>query len=253
MTNLRFFSAILLSFSLIIFSCQGPEGPLGPTGPTGPSGQTGTSGPQGDQGPEGPEGPEGEQGEQGEQGEPGQNFEDYFEGFDNLTTTEVWDFSTDDSDAPWMAVNALHYGLDTNSTFLDDSMLESGVIAASKKSTCAFEVDLPIGGICSFEVSCESEKNYDWIYWILDGTTINGISGFTQGPVHVKFYIPEGEHIISWSYVKDGTINEGADAARIDNVHIENYQSARTSEFTIQKGENYSIWSEIVESNLGKK
>lgn len=63
--------SLLLAFSLIATSCEGPTGPAGPAGPQGPTGPQGPQGPQGPAGVTGPAGPVGPTGPQGPAGATG--------------------------------------------------------------------------------------------------------------------------------------------------------------------------------------
>lgn len=84
--------------------------------------------------------------------------------------------------------------------------------------------DMPVEGVCSFQVEISSEVSADYLYWYLNGDVIDGISGI-GGPFTFYIQLPAGENQIVWSYQKDASVAEGADGAVIDNVVVTNYEA----------------------------
>lgn len=110
--------------------------------------------------------------------------------------------------APW-AVDEYEASSGSNS-------LRSGDINDSQSSS--IRLDGMFGtGTLSFDAMVEAESCCDKLKFYMDGILIHTIS---DGSAWVRFSVdvPSGEHSFKWSYQKDSSVSDGADAAWIDNV-----------------------------------
>lgn len=92
---------------------------------------------------------------------------------------------------------------------------QSGTIIDNQASHLETTVTGP--GTLTYYWKVSSEANYDYLKFKLDGTEQFSISGevnWQQKTVD----IPSGQHTISWSYSKDGSVNGGQDAGWVDQV-----------------------------------
>ena len=99
-------------------------------------------------------------------------------------------------------------------TFDGDAM-ESPNLSDGEEAAFSAEVTGP--GFLSFRWKISSEEGYDFLSVSLDDQDENGISGevdWTAGVIAV----PEGVHIVSWVYRKDGSESVGDDLAWVDQV-----------------------------------
>ena len=53
----------------------------------------------------------------------------------------------------------------------------------------------------------------------IDGVELGDWSG-DKDWTYVSFGVSEGIHTFTWEYAKDGSVSDGEDSARIDNVEL---------------------------------
>ena len=87
-----------------------------------------------------------------------------------------------------------------------------------------FQLVLPTAaGQISFAYAVDSQPAADGLLFWIDGQPMNGLTPAFSGPVPwtvVTFPISAGLHTFQWSYVKDGAIDFGVDAAWVDDITI---------------------------------
>ncbi len=130
-----------------------------------------------------------------------------FEGFEsgNFSTYE-WQLS---GDANWFVTNSNPY----EGTYC----AQGGDINDYGVTTLEVTRDITDNGTISFYWKVDSENNYDYLTFYLDGTEIQEISG-TVGWIQVTTNVSSGSHTFKWEYSKDLSISTGADTGWIDNI-----------------------------------
>jgi len=73
-------------------------------------------------------------------------------------------------------------------------------------------------GTVSFAYNVSSEANYDFLTFSIDGVQLAQWSGSQSGNFSTPVSL--GQHTMKWTYVKDGSISAGSDAAWIDDVAV---------------------------------
>ena len=142
---------------------------------------------------------------------------------------------TDSSDAPF-EIQSLAEALDTTglvwntggdanwfpqSTTSQDGIdaAESGPIDDSESTDLETTIVGP--GTLSFWWMVSSENNYDFLRLFLDdveqGDVLSAISGTTSWE-QKSLTIPTGTHTVKWSFTKDSSVSNGADAGWLDGV-----------------------------------
>ncbi|MBO4504671.1 MAG: T9SS type A sorting domain-containing protein [Bacteroidales bacterium] len=112
--------------------------------------------------------------------------------------------------------------LDNANAYSDFYSLRSGVITHYDSSTVNMPVTIHHDGEISFMYRVSSENNYDWLYFYIDGVQKARWSG--QGDwTSVSYPILEGNHILTWRYIKDQSVNSGSDCVWIDDICLSNY------------------------------
>jgi len=115
----------------------------------------------------------------------------------------------------------------------------------------SIDVVLPKPGVLTFWARVSSETNYDWLFWAIDDTTRNAISGNSGGAwTEFSYPLSRGAHTIRWAYDKDGSITSGADRGDVDNVRIFLPAAALAPSFAddaIEVPEGVVLWSEAGE------
>ena len=73
-------------------------------------------------------------------------------------------------------------------------------------------------GTVSFAYNVSSEANFDFLTFSIDGIQVAQWSGSQSGNFSTPVSL--GQHTLKWTYVKDGSVSAGSDAAWIDDVII---------------------------------
>ena len=209
------------AFLFLISACTGEDGDVGPSGPAGPAGPTGPTGQSGAAGADGTNGTNGSNGTNGADGQDGNSYEDYYNDFQDGSVEGMELYG----DAGWfLAERDLTPGVsdrDINRVIGTQDITNSQIVGLR------MNLDSDIDQIVEFDVWISSELNFDFFNWYIDGTRVNGISGF-GGPFHFIFIVPAGSGEITFEYDKDNIDLDpiGDDNALIDNVQITNYSKA---------------------------
>ena len=93
----------------------------------------------------------------------------------------------------------------------------SGDISDSEVSTMEFTGAMSNGTV-AFSYNVSSEANYDFLIFSIDGVQLAQWSGTQSGNFSTPVSL--GQHTLTWSYVKDGSVSTGSDAAWVDDVTI---------------------------------
>ncbi|MBN1967808.1 MAG: T9SS type A sorting domain-containing protein [Candidatus Delongbacteria bacterium] len=72
-------------------------------------------------------------------------------------------------------------------------------------------------GQMSFDYKVSSESGYDYLYFKVDGVTLDSWSGNVSWS-NFTCDLEAGEHTFEWVYSKDGYLSSGSDCAWVDNV-----------------------------------
>lgn len=71
-------------------------------------------------------------------------------------------------------------------------------------------------GELTFDYKVDSENCCDRLRVYIDGNVVGTYTNYNWTTVSLA--IPDGEHVIEWRYVKDGSVSSGQDTAWIDNI-----------------------------------
>jgi uncharacterized protein (DUF736 family) len=117
---------------------------------------------------------------------------------------------TTTGDAPWTAQQTVtHDGVDA---------AQSGPIGDNQSSTMQVTVQGPAD--LAFWWRVDSEATFDFLNVPLDAAAaLDRISGNVNW-AEKRITIPAGDHVVRWSYTKDGSVATGADAGWIDQVQV---------------------------------
>jgi hypothetical protein len=75
-------------------------------------------------------------------------------------------------------------------------------------------------GTVSFQWKVSSEPDFDVLVVTLNGVEQASISGEQDWTLHT-INLPAGTNVLRWSYRKDGSFEEGADRAWLDEIHVQ--------------------------------
>ncbi len=95
----------------------------------------------------------------------------------------------------------------------------SGTITHNQTSTMSTTVEVSASTNISFWYKVSSESSYDWLRFYIDGVMQGEWSG-TVGWSEAIYALSPGTRQLSWSYIKDISVNGGSDCAWIDDITI---------------------------------
>jgi len=96
---------------------------------------------------------------------------------------------------------------------------QSGVITHNQQSAMSIILTTPATEI-SFFKRVSSENNYDKLHFYIDGEDQNEWSG-SKPWSEERYRVSAGQHTFKWAYIKDGSVNTGADCAWVDDFNVE--------------------------------
>lgn len=94
---------------------------------------------------------------------------------------------------------------------------QSGEITHNQSTSVHTNVTGP--GQLSFYWAVSSEANWDWLSFFVNGELMDRISGEMDWHQMV-FDLPEGDHLLTWSYIKDGSVSMYDDCGYLDYVRF---------------------------------
>jgi hypothetical protein len=114
------------------------------------------------------------------------------------------------SDTPW--------SLAADFAFVGASSLRSPELDDNESSSLSLLAEFAEGTL-SFALRVDSEAEYDGLSFSIDGQEVGFWDGHQDWQV-VSFPLAAGVHELRWTYSKDFSISEGADAAWIDQISL---------------------------------
>ena len=124
-----------------------------------------------------------------------------------------WDNTTN---YPWRVVDTL---TNANGGFC---MMSGNQGVGSSSSSISVTVTYSSDGIVEFDAECRGEGGgesvCDKCIFSIDGENKFSYGGNVEGWKHYSYNVPEGEHIFTWSYTKDGSVDPEGDYFAVDNV-----------------------------------
>lgn len=97
------------------------------------------------------------------------------------------------------------------------SLKSAESLSDNETATIDKVVDLNAGSV-QFEFKIDSESGFDYFEFLVNGSSRYVVSGNQSGTV--KFSIEAGTTLLTWRYVKDNSVSDGADTVWIDNIHF---------------------------------
>ena len=97
----------------------------------------------------------------------------------------------------------------------------SSNIGDGQSTALEVALEFTADGELSFWFQGDSESNYDFLRFKIDGVEMASWSGSYPWTQHV-LQVPSGPHILRWEYTKDGSVSTGADAYNIDLIESTN-------------------------------
>ncbi len=132
-------------------------------------------------------------------------------------------------------------------TTRDGLAAQSGAITHNQESWLQTTVTGP--GTIGFSWKVSSENTWDWLRFLIGSTVYAQISGNVDWQQR-SFFVPAGTHMLTWIYIKDGSISVGSDAGWVDQV-VWAFQPAQRFDSTqLVSGLAVNRWSFMTAWNL---
>ena len=120
-------------------------------------------------------------------------------------------------DGDWRLTGDAEWFAQSTETFSPGTAMQSGAITRSQRSAMELTVNGP--GMLSFAWKVSSEAP-DPLIFRIDGVEMTHID--LEVPwQELSFPLRWGERVLTWEYVKDGSVDSGADAGWVDDVRFE--------------------------------
>lgn len=136
---------------------------------------------------------------------------------------EMEDFETNDfTKFDWVLGGTIPWYTSDSLKYQGNYSAKSGRINHSQSSYFSINQLVLADGSIKFhrKVSCEKDNtnhNYDYLAFTIDGIEQARWDGETDWE-QVSFPVTKGNHTFKWSYIKDYSVNTGADCAWVDNI-----------------------------------
>ena len=136
------------------------------------------------------------------------------DGFEGAVT----DTTQINSTFSWDLTSSLSWGLDQTEYNNGSSSIRSGSISDNEQSSISLTLSTESAN-GSFAYKIDSESNYDYLIFSVDGTQVESWSGDIDWSYY-SFSLSAGTHTLQWTYSKDYTVSNGQDAAWIDDIEL---------------------------------
>ena len=121
-------------------------------------------------------------------------------------TTFEWETG---GDAPWYP--------EENNAYEGDWCSRSGVIQDNELSSLSINWNVAFADTVSFWFKVSSEAGYDFLHFSGKDGELGKWAG-TWDWTNAKFAVNAGEHPFAWQYIKDYSVSNGEDCARVDYI-----------------------------------
>jgi len=118
----------------------------------------------------------------------------------------------------WSTSGSGQWFVDTNLPLQGSRSARSGSISHNQSTSLELTATFPTSGVISFDYSVSSEQTYDYLEFYIDGVLWERWSGLSPSGSQHSQVVSAGTHTFTWSYAKDGSVSDNADAAWIDEV-----------------------------------
>lgn len=107
--------------------------------------------------------------------------------------------------------------IDSTNSLSGAYSIRSGYITHYDTSRVDYNVTIANNSQISFSFQLETESNYDWFYFLIDGVIKDSWSGISDWR-DASYPLVTGEHRLTWMYVKDKSVSAGRDCVWLDDI-----------------------------------
>lgn len=125
--------------------------------------------------------------------------------------------AVDNTDLSWTSGGDADWFGQTSTYYYDGDAAQSGNISDNQVTWRSTSVNGP--QTVSFYWKVDSESDYDYLRFYIDGVQQDSISGSTSWE-QKTYYLGLGSHTLKWSYTKDGSVSTGEDCGWVDKLEF---------------------------------
>ena len=118
---------------------------------------------------------------------------------------------------PWQHGGSSNWTITQSAAYQETFSARSGQISHNQNSDLSVSYEVLADGDISFYLRVSSEAGYDYLRFYLDDIKMGEWSG-EQDWTRISYPVTAGNKVFRWSYVKDGYVSSGADAAWLDYI-----------------------------------
>ena len=115
--------------------------------------------------------------------------------------------------------SSIPWKVDTTFQYNTQSTLRSGAIGHGGSTTITLNFTLVEAGSITFPYCISSENNCDWLTVMIDNVQHVHVSG-SYAWTFYTLQLDAGEHTVTFTYSKDGSVSRGADATGIGYIEL---------------------------------
>jgi len=137
-------------------------------------------------------------------------------------TTILDDGFEDNSLSPFTTSGNQLWHTTSNATFVNTGTYAAktkNALDHSQSSTLELSQTLTNSGSISFAYYTSTEATYDKLTFYIDGAAMDSWSG-ENSYTTISYDLSAGTHTFTWTYSKDGSLNDGSDKVAIDDIKI---------------------------------
>ena len=127
---------------------------------------------------------------------------------------------------------------------------QSGDVNDSQNSELSLTCNVTADGTISFYSKVNSEGDYDFLKFYIDGTKQDEWSG-TGDWSSSEFDVTAGTHTFKWAYEKDGSVSDGDDCAWIDYIIFPGHTPAKGAKSTSISATTIPTWLSLTDNGDG--
>ncbi|NCG17977.1 MAG: hypothetical protein GWP91_03065 [Rhodobacterales bacterium] len=127
------------------------------------------------------------------------------------------DFESGNLGANWSTSGHANWSVAGGVVYEGTYAARSGNISDNQDSFMSISLNYVIDGTLSFYSKTDTESNYDFLRFKIDGVEQNSWSGNVNWAQH-SYNISAGQHTFQWAFTKDGSVSTGADTVYVDLV-----------------------------------
>jgi hypothetical protein len=133
----------------------------------------------------------------------------------------TWDFEVGPPlQPPFTTSGNANWGVNMTQPHLGAYSGNSGNIGDEGATFLTLQVQMCVAGTIRFWHAGDSELNYDYLKFAIDGVEQGRWSGAGRPYREDTFNLTQGGHTLDWVYSKDVSVSVGADGAWVDDIEI---------------------------------